>query len=89
MTDEILTALREAADRICDEAFAARDTIKGPINWGDLGCVRAEYYVADDGVKGYRVLIEEAHHDNAELHEFIAAKLREAGYPDVEIQTEW
>lgn len=84
-----LNTLREVADAACDEAFAQRNTLKGAINWGDLGCVSAEYYVDADGGEGYRITIEEADPWNTELHEFIQTKITEAGYADIEIYTEW
>lgn len=82
-----LKQLREAADRACDLAMNAG--VKGAINWGDLGCTYAEHYDAEEDGSGYRVHIEEAAPGERELIEFVAGKLREQGFGEIDVQTEW
>lgn len=85
----LLQRLREAADAALTEAFAHRDDIGGAVNWADLRCLEARVFTTDDGETGYQVFIEEAAPDAHELQAFVGAKLREAGFPVVEVVTEW
>lgn len=91
-----LVALREEVDSLCDDAFAEHhasggDTFRGDaINWGDLGCVSAEFWVDDATHTGYRVYIEEAAPDGCPLLVgWIETKLGERGFTDIEVVTEW
>jgi hypothetical protein len=84
-----LSALRDAADRACDQAYQSREHIDDAINWGDLACVKATKWVDDEGNEGYAVLIEEASPDATELCAYVSAKLFDAGFVDVEVLTEW
>jgi hypothetical protein len=61
------------------------------INWGDLSCVRVEYYVGDAGPTdhGYRILIEEANPDSPNLALHVQRFLAGRGHPDVSVTTEW
>jgi hypothetical protein len=85
-----LLRLREEADAACDAAYLAREEFSYQcVNWGDFGCVSAEHWVDDEGVEGYRVLLEEADPNNREVAEFVRARLDAAGFHDVEITFEW
>lgn len=60
-----------------------------PINWADLRCVMAEYTIGQDGNSTHRVYIEEASPTCPEFQHFIAGKLDELGFRNVEVVTEW
>lgn len=80
-----LEAIRRIVDDACEEAFRTqRDTMRGAINWGDLGC-------ADVGTKdeGYYAVIEEADPAAWELCRFVADRLAAAGFDNVDVSTEW
>lgn len=83
-----LKALRAAADRIGDECFN-RKWVHSCINWGDFCCVSAEHYVTEEGDEGYRVYFEEADPSNAEVGKYIASRLDDEGFPDIEVIFEW
>ena len=85
-----LKKLKQATTRCCKLAYGARHTFKNTaVNWFDLQCTCAEYYIDDLGNTGYRVLIEEAASDNAEVVNFIADELTMLEYKDIEIKLEW
>jgi hypothetical protein len=85
-----LKDLKQATTDICEMAVEARLTFKNAaVNWSDLRCISAEYFVNDCGDSGYRVLIEEAAPDNAEIVDFIDDELSMKGYFGVEIGLEW
>lgn len=84
-----LKALREAADKACEEAFTKRKEFHEAINWGDLGCISARYIVDDEGNEFYQVIIDEAAPECSKFHGFICEWLCIAGFPDVEVLTEW
>jgi len=76
----------------CDEAInaASNAELKGAcVNWGDLSCVDAQYYESVHGDSGHRVLIEEADPNNYPFCKFVGEHLALAGYPHVEVTTEW
>lgn len=82
-----LQALRNAVDNIC--ADVDPQAFDEPINWGDLGCVEAIYYLADDNSQGYRVYIEELAPDCYQFRAYVEKKLAEAGWPNVEVNLSW
>lgn len=84
-----LKKLRETADRIGDEMFNERQTVRGSINWGDFCCVSAEHYVTEEGDEGYRVYFEEADPNNPDAENFIRTRLIEEGFHDIEVNFEW
>lgn len=85
-----LKELQRATSRICELAIESRSTFENAaVNWADFQCTSAAYCVDDCGDSGYRVVIEEASPDNAELINFIAGELSMKGYQGVEINLEW
>jgi hypothetical protein len=84
-----LTRLYEAANKACVSAFEMSHTIKGAINWADLGCTEARSWTNHHGETGYSLIIEEASPDAYELAQFIQAELDKAGFKIIEIQLEW
>lgn len=85
-----LHALRMCADAATTEAEDYKPLFDGEvINWGDLGCTGAEWYVNADDVTGYRVWIEEVDPAAYRLHDFIREYLSEHGFVDVDVMLEW
>ena len=85
--------LKELRDET-DEAIKKAQQLRGelddePINWADLSCYSAEYAIDDEGEGYYRVYIEEAGPSCPKFHAFIAERLCEAGFQNVEVITEW
>jgi hypothetical protein len=60
---------------------------KEAINWADLKVVDIEYFEGMSGATGYRVYIEEG--QSPKLEGFVAQYLKDSGYPDIEVRTEW
>ena len=77
--------------RDCDAIVHAisRGSIEGAINWGDLGCTEAARVETDDGHVYLRVEIEEASSASIALIGYVTEKLALAGWPDVQVVTEW
>lgn len=85
-----LFTLRNCADRACLEASAVIDQFQGEaINWGDLGCVGAEFYADEFGNYAHRVWIEECDPAAYRLRDFIKAYLERHNFPDVSVMLEW
>lgn len=83
-----LKQLRAAATAACKAAVEAKDTMPNEaVNWADLTCVEAAHVTTDSGDSYYQVSIEEA--ESNDLCIFIAMRLGEAGFPGVEVDTEW
>ena len=88
-------AIVQTAQRIRDltnEAIAAlqarSDKLDGAINWGDLACVDAWYFIDSFGFSGYRVLVEGASPDAVDLQEYIEDYLLDHML-DVYVVLEW
>jgi hypothetical protein len=75
-TDEILRAIPPGS-------------IDGPINWADLSCVRALEWADDLGDHGVTVEIAEAHSGASKLQAYVGEKLRELGWANISVRTEW
>jgi len=89
-TVEYLKRLKDATQQACDEALdRSHEFADEAINWGDLGCVRAEYTLDDQGDVGYGAWIEEAAPQSAKLCAFIGQRLQEMGHKDVRVRCEW
>jgi hypothetical protein len=85
-----LKELKQITTRCCKLAAGAQYMFKNAaVNWADFQCTCAEYYIDDLGNTGYRVYIEEANPDNAEIVKFISTGLTPHGYKDIEIRLEW
>lgn len=85
-----LARLQEIANFACEQAQKEKDRFQNDaINWGDLGCITAEYVFDVDGDEHYRVLIEEASPTSAELQRFVRRHFQALGISDVEVATEW
>lgn len=84
-----LVELRDAANRACGIAFDNRDQFeRAGVNWGDFGCVSAEHHIDDQETEGYRVWIAEAF-ESPQVQSFIADRLQEMGFEDIEVRFEW
>lgn len=85
-----LKALELCADAAVVEAETQIERFEGEaINWGDVGCVGAEWYVGADDNTGYRVWIEEADPAAYRLRDFIRGHLARHGFVDVDVMLEW
>lgn len=85
-----LTALRQTTDKILE--IVGSNSLKQflePINWANLRCLEASYVQTDDGRKYYRVVIESAAPGCSEFRAYVAERLAESGFKDVEVVTEW
>lgn len=60
-----------------------------PINWADFKCAGVEYVIDDSGGEFYRAIIEEAAPGCRHVIEFVDEHLKQNGYDDVEVVTEW
>jgi hypothetical protein len=74
-----LKALREAATEACRKQLETRH----------LFCVSAESVRDDAGDTYYRVWLESASPDDAEVHKLIHSELRKAKYRKIEVRTQW
>lgn len=83
----LLARLREDTEQALYAADKAG--IDGAINWADLACVSAGIALTEHDDVTLQVLIEEADPDSFELHQFVADYLRDRGYGDVEVLTQW
>lgn len=85
-----LIALRKATDDACaaawEDCVECRDEA---VNWADLKCAGAEWFVDDDGVPGHRVWVEEADPAAYRLRDFVAGYLERAGFAGVHVMLEW
>jgi len=84
-----LKALRAAAEQAIEAAKENTDAFVSFIDWESLAIVVARYWADDDGDSGYVVTIEECADDDGPIRRFIADHLAAAGFPGVEVQTEW
>lgn len=81
--------LARLANAACEAAVEQCRSIDGPVNWGALECVAAEWYEADNGACGYRVYLEEASPAAHALQAFIAEWLAARGVDNVVVVTDW
>lgn len=95
MTPEEVKFSKELFDEV-DNIIGTLDpkSIKGAINWGDLGCAcveRVEYYHGPGGEieKAWRVVVEEAAPGSYELTGAVHKALNERGFTDIEVQCDW
>lgn len=86
---ERLMKLIEATDKVIHLAFNVKKAFCEPINWADLQCVAAGRMVRWNGDEYDVVHIEEASPECPIFQTFVNEHLARAGYPDVEVRTEW
>ena len=89
---QFLSNLITATNEACDNAVGAELLGRfrwAAVNWADLSCHSAEFYMNEYGSFGYRVYIEEADPNNLELQAFIGGELAKLGFPEVTVLTEW
>jgi len=88
---ETLRCLREAANDACDQAREIFEDVfeTRAANWARLWCYAAHYVIPDEGDPFYEVRIAEADPACPRFQAWVREKLREAGFDDVEVLTEW
>ena len=85
-----LVALRDLTNRVLDSIKPRhKKTIGGAVNWGSLDCYEARWWMDSEGRTGYTVYVQEATHDASGLQRWIRDQLANAGWPAVEVVTEW
>lgn len=85
-----LLALRKATNDACAVAWTDCVKCRGEaVNWADLKCAGAEWFVDDDGVPGHRVWVDEADPAAYRLRDFVAGYLERAGFAGVHVVLEW
>lgn len=82
-----LKALREATDEAIEKVRPL--AIEDAVNWADLSCCEARRCIDDQGRVTHEVLIEEASPGASELRGAVRRELRAAGFPGVDVVTEW
>lgn len=90
-----LKELVEIADKACQQAMTMRPALRDkkfkgdPINFADLSCGYAEKYIDNYGEEGFRVTISEAAPNSDKLILYIHEYLKEHGFENVDVVTEW
>lgn len=89
-----LILLRQKADEACAEAAEQNrlDSIVAfddSVNWTNVRCVEARHWVDDLGNEGDTVIIEEAAPDATRLQAWVAEYLKQNGYANTEVVTQW
>lgn len=83
-----LKELKAKGEEACEAALENSGVIGGAVNWGDLHCTGAEYFLQDDGYESYRIYVEEASPDAGDLINWLEEYMFNAGW-DCEVITEW
>lgn len=86
---ERLKRLRADADAACEAARGDSACRRDAVNWADFGCSIAEGYITDEGDSGTRVILEEAAPDCGNVQGFVHRYLRDRGWSEIEVVTEW
>lgn len=81
--------LQDDCDAVLKSAFQAREQIGGAVNWASLRCWQVEEWRDQDGAHGFRVWVEEASPHADELQSYVRTSLRERGWKNCEVVTEW
>ena len=84
-----LVRLKDATDLAIADARRRKMQFDDAVNWGDLGCIAAEYVLDSEGTESFRVVIAEAAPDAGEFRRFIEEALGQSGFPAVDVATEW
>lgn len=97
--DQVVVAAREtmfemkllerAATCILESAEAAPETVKADARWRGGWVSRAEYAIDSSGDSMRRVYLRRMFDGRGEFMEWMAARLKEEGYPDIEVVVEW
>jgi hypothetical protein len=65
-----------------------KDSKYGAVNWANLNVVDCQFFIDLDGDPGYNVYIEEASPDSG-IGEVVSNRLKEIGWQDAIVHTEW
>ncbi len=88
-----LIELRDAADEICVKLRGPRSSFKKhskeAINWARVGCDVAEHVEDSDGQSRDRVWLRKAAPNCGKLCLRVQEDLATAGFPDIEVISEW
>ena len=84
-----LDELQADTEGVLKSAFEAREQIGGAVNWARLHCCQAEEWRDQDRTHGVRVWIIKASPDATNLQSYVRTSLRERGWRNVEVRTEW
>ncbi len=82
-------ATNEALAKLTKERMAEEPFRRGGVNWADLKCSDVEYVQSVHGEQYYRVTVDEVSPDEDELRTYVADYLKEKGFENVEVVTEW
>ena len=85
---DYLIQLREATDKLVAK-IKPEDFPNAAINWGDLGCRSVYIGIDESRTVHHLVIIDEAAPGEQEFCRHVADKLKELGWQDVEVITEW
>ncbi len=83
-----LDKIEKLVDEACKLACEDQSQFGEAINWGDLGCADVRYCQTRDD-EFYEVFIEEAAPGCPKLCSFVFNYLKERGFENVEVRTEW
>ena len=87
---EVNNALRNAEEFFNNLDWNPDGDLPDPVvNWSNLRCNQAEYFVTDNGAEGYRLWISEADPDNSTLMAYILGWLNDTEFKDTEVRFEW
>lgn len=81
--------IKQVVNEIIKQAWLAKDDFPEAINWADLKCTDVESVMSLHNDSFYRAVIEEASPDCPKFIQFIRGQLKERGFGEVEIVTEW
>jgi hypothetical protein len=79
----------ERAPYIADVALTHLPPRSEPVNWAALYCYSAGIVQDCRETMGYVVMVEEASPDAATFGDWLSEQLTMAGWPNVEVVTEW
>ena len=85
----ILSDLRTATNDILKTWQNRNPPRSEPVNWAALYCYSAGIVQDYRGMTSYVVMVEEASGDAANFGDWLTEQLTLAGWPNVEVVTEW
>jgi len=86
MTKKEALELITAANAVLGKAYEEREEIGGAVNWADLQCVDVQESLVDGLIT---ITLEEADHTATALCTYVHEGLKEQGYDDIVVKTEW